>query len=242
MEARLFHHLVRRFQRLLNYPQPGYAASASALQRALALRFPEAAAQLADFAKFAESRSVEELEEEFTRTFELNPECALEVGWHLFGEEYARGLFLVRMREELRRHGLEEDRELQDHLTHVLALLAAMRPESAAPFVRACVWPALGRMQQALSRSGSPYAALFAALRIGLQQAFELDDLHDERDAAAANAVAAPDVTVHDAAEWDDDLSVSVGCGAAAVETVPLDLQYARPTAAVAHNPAELLA
>ncbi|MBL8849760.1 MAG: hypothetical protein JNG89_08750, partial [Planctomycetaceae bacterium] len=87
MEARLFHHLVRRFQRLLSYPQPGYAASASALQRALALRFPEAAAQLADFVKFAESRSIEELEEEFTRTFELNPACALEVGWHLFGEE-----------------------------------------------------------------------------------------------------------------------------------------------------------
>lgn len=242
MEARLFHHLVRRFQRLLSYPRPGYAASASALQRALALRFPEAAAQLADFVKSTESRSIEELEEEFTRTFELNPACALEVGWHLFGEEYSRGLFLVRMREELRRHGLEEDRELPDHITHVLALLAAMRPETAAPFVRSCVWPALGRMQRALAKSGSPYAALFAALRIGLRQAFELHDLQDERDTEAAKAVAEPDVTVHDAADWDDDLPVSAGCCGDSVETVPLDLQYTTPSAAVAHNPAELLA
>lgn len=241
MEARLFHHLVRRFQRLLSYPQPGYASSASALRRALALRFPEAAAQLADFVKFAESRSIEELEEEFTRTFELNPACALEVGWHLFGEEYARGLFLVRMREEMRRHGLEEDRELPDHLTHVLALLAAMRPEAAAPFVSSCVWPALGRMQRALAKSGSPYADLFAALRIGLRQAFELHDLQDERDTVAANATAEPGVMAYDAAEWDDDLTVSTGCGGTAVETVPLDLQYTTQTAAVAHNPAELL-
>lgn len=242
MEARLFHHLLRRFQRLLSYPQPGYASSASALRRALALRFPEAAAQLADFVKFAESRSIEELEEEFTRTFELNPACALEVGWHLFGEEYARGLFLVRMRGELRRHGLEEDRELPDHLTHVLALLAAMRPETAAPFVSSCVWPALGRMQRALAKSGSPYAALFAALRNGLQQAFELNDLQDERDTETANAVAEPGVTAHGAVDWDDDLRVSAGCGGNVVEIVPLDLQYPTPNAAVAHNPAELLA
>jgi nitrate reductase delta subunit len=242
MEARLFHHLVRRFQRLLSYPRPGYAAAASALQRALTLRFPEAAAQLADFVKFAESSSVEELEEEFTRTFELNPACALEVGWHLFGEEYARGLFLVRMREELRRHGLAEDRELPDHLTHVLALLAAMRPETAAPFVCACVWPALGRMQRSLAKSGSPYATLFAALRIGLQQAFELHDLQDERDAAAANPAAELDVTVRDAAEWDDELPVATGCGGDDIEIVPLDMDFTTQTATVAHNPAELLA
>lgn len=238
MEARLFHHLVRRFQRLLSYPRPEYAASASALQRALALRFPEAAAQLAEFVAFAESRSLEELEEEFTRTFELNPACALEVGWHLFGEEYARGLFLVRMREELRRHGLEEDRELPDHVTHVLALLAAMRPETAAPFVSSCVWPALGRMQRALAKSGSPYAALFTALRIGLQQAFELNDRDDEREAAVD--VAEPDESMDDAG-WDDERPAKAGCGGASVETVPLDVQYTTLNTAVAHNPAELL-
>lgn len=239
MEARLFHHLLRRFQRLLSYPQPGYAASASALQRALALRFPEAAAQLADFVKFAESRSVEELEEEFTRTFELNPACALEVGWHLFGEEYARGLFLVRMREELRRHGLEEDRELPDHLTQVLGLLAAMQPESAAPFVRACVWPALWRMQRALERSGSPYTGLFSALRLGLQQAFGIEDLQEPQGPVAAGGGSGPNVTVHDPAEWEDEPAPS-GCGV--IETVPLELQYSARSGGATWNPAELLA
>ncbi len=46
-----------------------------------------------------------EVEEAFTRTFDVNPACALEVGWHLFGEEYTAAMFLVRMREELRKHG-----------------------------------------------------------------------------------------------------------------------------------------
>ncbi len=42
-------------------------------------------------------------EELYTRTFDLNPVCALEIGWHLFGEDYERGAFLVRMRDQLRR-------------------------------------------------------------------------------------------------------------------------------------------
>jgi len=37
-------------------------------------------------------------------TFDINPACALEVGWHLFGEDYMRGQFLVRMREELSKY------------------------------------------------------------------------------------------------------------------------------------------
>ena len=67
------------------------------------------------------------LEEAFTGTFDVNPACALEVGWHLFGEEYARGMFLVRMREELRKYGLAESSELPDHVSHVLAIVNAIR-------------------------------------------------------------------------------------------------------------------
>ena len=40
---------------------------------------------------FVEQHELWQIEETFTRTFDVNPACALEVGWHLFGEEYARG-------------------------------------------------------------------------------------------------------------------------------------------------------
>ena len=67
---------------------------------------PEAAKEISAFGAFIEQHDLWEVEEAFTQTFDVNPACALDIGWHLFGEEYARGMFLVRMREELRKHGL----------------------------------------------------------------------------------------------------------------------------------------
>ena len=102
---------------------------------------PEAAKAAADFGAFAEQHELWEVEEAFTRTFDVNPTCALEVGWHLFGEEYARGMFLVRMREELRKYSLPESAELPDHIAHVLAVVAAM-PDDEAAQLRAGLRPA----------------------------------------------------------------------------------------------------
>ena len=55
-----------------------------------------------------------------------------------FGEEYARGMFLVRMREEMRKYNLAESVELPDHISHVLAVVAAM-PDDEAPVLSARV-------------------------------------------------------------------------------------------------------
>ena len=43
---------------------------------------------------------------------DINPECTLEVGWQLYGEDYNRGAFLVRMRAWMRSVGVEERGEL----------------------------------------------------------------------------------------------------------------------------------
>jgi len=125
---------------------------------------PAAAKEASAFGAFAEQHEIWELEEVYTRTFDVNPACALEVGWHLFGEEYARGMFLVRMREELRKYGLPESAELTDHLTHVLAVVAAMPDDEAARFVQACVQPAVEKMKAALENKETPYKHVVACL------------------------------------------------------------------------------
>jgi nitrate reductase delta subunit len=107
----------------------------------------------------------EEVEEMFTRTFDINPACGPEVGWHLFGENYSRGEFLVRMRQELRRHGLPESTELPDHLAHVLAVLARLTPDEADPFAERFVLPALDKMIAGLSGKDNPYEKLLEAVR-----------------------------------------------------------------------------
>jgi nitrate reductase delta subunit len=150
---------------LLAYPRPGYLGRLAACRRALAGLIPEAGDRLGRLAEHLHGKTDEEVEELYTHTFDLNPVSSLEVGWHLFGENYARGEFLVLMREELRGHGLAESTELPDHLTHVLPALARMDQKQADRFVVRYLLPALEKMLAGLAKQENPYQDLLEAVR-----------------------------------------------------------------------------
>ncbi len=162
--------VMHAFARLLTYPHEYTAQTAELLYVVLHDEIPDAADDISQFGRFIEQHSIWEVEEAFTATFDVNPECALEVGWHLFGEEYARGLFLVRMREELRKYDLPESSELTDHISHVLTVVAAMPKEEARRFVTACVQAAVEKMNVALAKKDTPYRHVFSALAKVLKQ------------------------------------------------------------------------
>jgi nitrate reductase delta subunit len=150
---------------LLLYPGPGYHTQVARCGQAFAAVFPEAADLLAGFAEAIDKLALEEVEELFTRTFDLNPACALEIGWHLFGENYSRGEFLVQMRQKLRRHGLPESTELPDHLAHVLPVLGRLLATESGSFAERYVLPALDKMLAGLAGKDNPYEKLLAAVR-----------------------------------------------------------------------------
>jgi nitrate reductase delta subunit len=133
---------------------------------------PAAAEPLARFRDAVAPLSMEEREELYTRTFDINPVCSLEIGWQLFGEEYHRGALLVRLRGELRRHGIEESTELPDHLVHVLSLLDRMEAGEAQAFAECCVIPALDKMLIAFEDSANPYWDVLLAVGLYLKQRF----------------------------------------------------------------------
>jgi nitrate reductase delta subunit len=146
---------------LLTYPEAGYPQR---IEASVQVAPQECRGQLEQFALQMRGLATDELQELFTRTFDLNPMCSLELGWHLFGENYERGLLMVRVREELRRHELEESTELPDHLTHVLRLVERMEHENAADFVAACVLPALEKMLQAMRGKQNPFENVLLAV------------------------------------------------------------------------------
>jgi len=152
--------------RLLNYPDKGYHDRVELWRIALGKTCPEAGAVLDTFQRGIHGLVTEELEELYTRTFDLNPACALEVGWHLFGENYSRGEFLVKMRGEMRRLGLRESTELPDHLAHVLAVLARLDPDQAEKFAGRFVLPALEKILAGLAGKDNPFVNLLEAIRL----------------------------------------------------------------------------
>ena len=153
-----------RLAALLAYPGEGYFEEAELCRQALAETHPEAARHLAGFTEAVRGLTTEKLQELFTRTFDLNPVCALEVGWQLYGDEYKRGEFLVRMRQTLSRYDLPPSVELPYHLTRVLQLLARLAPEEAEPFARHFVAPAVAKMLAGLEGKGNPFEGVLRAI------------------------------------------------------------------------------
>lgn len=147
---------------LLRYPRDDYVRQIDLALDASRVACPEVAALLSPFATWARGRVPGELEEDFARTFEHTDERALEVGWHVFGESYTRGTYLVTMRGLLREHGVEECGELPDHLSHAVAVVGRMAEQRAAEFCRHSFGPAARKVHEALARTGSPWTPLLA--------------------------------------------------------------------------------
>lgn len=148
--------------RVLRYPDTGYAADLRAFA-ALCRSLDCPSAALEDFAERAASATPESLQELFTQTFDFTPDCALEVGWHLFGEDYERGAFMTRVRQQLRSHEIQEGSELPDHLASLLQLIASA-PDDTGALVDDALLPAVGKICTGLERNASPFHPVLNAL------------------------------------------------------------------------------
>jgi len=151
----------------------GRRQKAEVLRLAELLRYPDTrlardaadSPEVSDFFDEIERVDPEGMEELFTRTFDLNPVATLEIGWHLWGEQYERGRFLADLRELQDQLGVAMTNELPDHLTVILPTIARMDDPSA---LIAKIAPALDKIAAPLNEQGNPYRHLIAAVHSAL--------------------------------------------------------------------------
>ena len=226
--------------RLLSYPGNHYEQLVELLYLIVQNELPEAAQGISEFGQFVEQCGEYELEEAYTRTFDVNPSCALEIGWHLFGEDYMRGQFLVRMRAELAKHEIPESSELPDHLAHVLAVLASMPEDESQQFAHACVFPAIYKMQTALDKNGSPYRHLIRCLVLVMERHYGVSEPWGDNDEKMLrNTDSFPGQNGPRPPGMDDPLRSYPMPGATCgnnIEFVPLKMQYEVPASAAAET------
>jgi len=149
---------------VLEYPRDGFAARVRDAQAAVAAILPAAADGLEAFRLHVEASAVDALEEGYTRTFDWSPTCCLEVGWHLFGEQYDRGSFMVAMRERLRACGVEEGTDLPDHLGSCLRWLGRAPASEARTVASQALLPALAKIRAGLAGDPPPGVAPYATV------------------------------------------------------------------------------
>ncbi len=157
-----------RLARILSYPRAEFRADLEQCRSCLAEGHGESVALLGAFGDATAALSYQQMEELFAQTFDLNPQTNQEIGWHLFGESYDRGAFLVWMRQQLKAYGLVESVELPDHLTHVLQVLGRMEKSEADAFSSEAVLPAVQRMLPGVTGKDNPFEQVLRAVELVL--------------------------------------------------------------------------
>jgi len=132
---------------LFSYPDAGFAQKVQKVQAFLDEACGEAAENLREFTNFVSQASLLELEEVYTRSFDVQAVTTLDIGYVMWGDDYKRGELLVKLSGEHKEAGVDCGNELPDHLPNVLRLLDAMqKPELRDELVRMIVAPALRRI------------------------------------------------------------------------------------------------
>jgi nitrate reductase delta subunit len=132
--------------------------------------------ELEKFCKFMYETELSDLQERFTQTFDMNPDTCLDIGWHIYGEAYQRGVFMVKIREMLRQQGVMETTELPDHLTHILAVLGGLPWEDQKQFVQKYVLSALRKIKKGFEGTDNPYQNAIGFLLIFFQSHYEIKE------------------------------------------------------------------
>ena len=121
-----------------------------------------------------------EMQEIYTRTFDLQPACFPYAGYHLFGEDYRRGLFMAGLKRQYLSHGFSAGKELPDHLAVILRFLAeTSRDKENEELIHEGMIPALEKMLATGLREGdNPYREVLQALLLTLQKEDEKTRAH----------------------------------------------------------------
>lgn len=198
--------LLGQLADLLSYPSEATSVTLDAAVASTAEACPEALRPLSEWEAYFRATPLWEVQETYTRTFDLNPVCGLDVGFYLFGEDYQRGVFLAHLRESQEAVGLVEQTELPDHLPVLLRWLARVYPaELYTDMAAECVVPVLRRMDEILAEGANPYRRLIQAIARAL-----------EADLARAG------VPIPDRRFRRPDLAAPPGGAAIALEGVPI--------------------
>ncbi|OGP13240.1 MAG: nitrate reductase molybdenum cofactor assembly chaperone [Deltaproteobacteria bacterium RIFCSPLOWO2_02_FULL_50_16] len=162
--------LYNSLSRLIEYPEDDFQENLKHCLKLTEKHHLKKVDGLRSFAHTAKCMNLSELEEYYTRTFDINPVTALEVGWHLYGETYERGSFLVKMRNLSKKLNISESRELPDHLAHLLKLLGPMEEQEARQIISQYLLPGIKKMIEGFENKENIFEGVFITIRDILQE------------------------------------------------------------------------
>jgi nitrate reductase delta subunit len=164
-------HVLSHFAQILDYPNAELQETVKSCIGRISPIQPESAHLLAKFHEYLQKNDLGRLQELYTGTFELQGCCNLYVGHYLFGEQFRRSLFMVKLKEHYRKENFSFEKELPDHLCVLLRFLAAaQRTEENDDLISECIIPSLSAMVKSFQSANQPYRAVLQSLLLMLQE------------------------------------------------------------------------
>ncbi len=166
---------------LLSYPQAEWVNELDLIEGVL---FEEqdkngkAGKQLAEFLQSLRSDTLLDLEQNYVATFDRNPSHSLHLFEHIHGESRDRGMAMVNLIEEYRKHGLDMDAdELPDFVPLFLEYLSQLPDQEALNMLGETV-DVMALIGRKLKGNNSPYHAVFDVIEyLSPVEARELPDV-----------------------------------------------------------------
>ncbi len=160
------------FAQILDYPGPRLAEIVKEGLTESRCAHPEAARLLGEFQAGCERLGPARIEELYANTFDLQADCSLFAGYHLFGEDWRRSLFLVELKERYQNCGFSCGQEMPDHVVVLLRFLSVQTdPKEETILLEDCLLPVVSKVAACLDPAHNPYRAALDALllRLGAQ-------------------------------------------------------------------------
>ncbi len=177
------------FSKILDYPGPELAAEVEKCIFQLTSECPEASEALRQFQSSLEEVRLEQLQEIYTSSFDMQPESTLNLGYHLFGEDWRRSIFLSRLSELFQSRSFSIDKELPDHLRLMLLFLGdcEINPEGNELIAEGII-PALSRILVNMEGTSNPYRFALRALKTWLAGKSHVNSQWTARGATTASS------------------------------------------------------
>ena len=132
---------------LFDYPDASYPSKVEKALLLLREYYPQAAGEVSSFYTGLPKDSVDQMQELFTRSFDVQAITTLDIGYVLFGDDYKRGELLANLSREHRQAHNDCGHELADHFPNILRLLPKLTDKDlAAELIQQIVAPALKKM------------------------------------------------------------------------------------------------
>ncbi len=141
----------RLLSTLFDYPNENYKKQMKEVAAALGTKYPTASVELEALLKLLPS-DIYELQELYTKSFEVQAVTSLEIGYVLYGDDYTRGEVLSNLNAEHKAVKNDCGGELADHLGNVLRLIPMMKDQKLlTDLARLMVAPAVENMMKEYS-------------------------------------------------------------------------------------------